>query len=81
MIWIRLILAAFLGAACSLVGGGAGMIRGAVLFVLLTSGDPGWFTAAGWSGRRCFAEAWPAESPPPFSAGCPQGRWRSAMFR
>ena len=33
MIWIRLILAAFLGAACSLVGGGAGMIRGAVLFV------------------------------------------------
>ena len=38
MIWIRLIRAAFLGAACSLVGGGAGMIRGAVLFVLLTSG-------------------------------------------
>lgn len=38
MIWIRPILAAFLGAACSLVGGGAGMIRGAVLFVLLTSG-------------------------------------------
>ena len=38
MIWIRLILAAFLGAACSLVGGGAGMISGAVLFVLLTSG-------------------------------------------